>query len=59
MGQAEQSSPVLQNGASTGLEAVESAPGARGHDATAPGWFSKLLARGRERKTKGNDVELC
>lgn len=58
-GQAEQPSTLLQNGASTGLETRESAPGARGHKESAPGWLSKLLDRGRERKPNGNEVELC
>lgn len=58
-GQAEQPSPLLQNGASTGLEARASAPGVQGHEATTPGWLSKLLDRGREGKAPGNEVEFC
>lgn len=58
-GPAEQPSSLLQNGASSGLEARVSAPGVRGHENPPPGWWSKLLDRGREQKTNRNDVELC
>lgn len=58
-GPAEQPSPLLENGTSTGLEARVSTPGVRGHEESGPSWLSKFLDRGREQKKNGSEMELC